>query len=163
MWTQTENSLDQACPERSQALLHLQSEPCSGSCTEQILLDGSTICASARLGACSFGMHKKNSNDKRYYLSPRDKATSLGVQCLIIRCRYRILVIISMTVQSTTTLQTQPSTVCRALLTHQCQVEHINSQWQKSCGPRVRPSHVAHYLQKEHLTNIVSAYQAHHF
>ncbi len=34
---------------------------------------------------------------------------------------------ITMTVHGTTTLQTQPSTVCRALLTQQCQVEHINS------------------------------------
>ena len=36
-------------------------------------------------------------------------------------------------------------------------------RWQKSCRPQVRPSHIAHYLQKEHLINIVSAYQAHHF
>ena len=40
---------------------------------------------------------------------------------------HRILVITYMTVQSTTTLQTQPSTVYGALLTQQCQMEHIIS------------------------------------
>ena len=34
MRSQAENTLDQVCPGRSQALVHLQSEPCSGSCRQ---------------------------------------------------------------------------------------------------------------------------------
>jgi len=97
MWVHIENSRDQSCPERSEALLHLQSKPCSGSCTDTaVIFEHFHKMQKQDVVLVQLACKNRTAMIKLRMSVLWIKATSLGVQSLSMRCKYSILVIIAM-------------------------------------------------------------------